>query len=324
MTFPGFIRNGNYYFTELDVYADGVVECWGAVDLRFLSKKFAENWISPGVPNGATVSVHDVIQAKVVSGKWSQNPQLLHERLLDGVRNLNPSQENLIDFEGNDVEVRDGVRYAKIGLTEASPQQKALGDRSPAGKSRYALVRHEGQVFLTTIRIYADGKIDIHPRYGHERLVDLSTFGAMISSNDVCVTVPNGTSIELDTLGRFKVTDVWSYVEQPEDFFREVAEVVGKLNGRPDSLTYCREVYEQYLEHPTVKQRDILRQAYEAIPEHHRMYVGDMDTKDIAVRMIIYGDEEIEGWSHRAVARAQGDDVLPSINVPKPIDEDEE
>ena len=60
-----------------------------------------------------------------------------------------------------------------------------------------------------------------------------------------------------------------------------------------------------------------LRAAYEAVPEHHRMYVGDMDTKDVAVRMIIYGEQEIEGWSHRLVARARGL-PLPTIRVPKP------
>jgi hypothetical protein len=61
-----------------------------------------------------------------------------------------------------------------------------------------------------------------------------------------------------------------------------------------------------------------LRTAYEAVPEQQRRYVGDMDTKDIPVRMVIYGDDEIEGWSHRIVARAQGVTPLPSVNVPKP------
>ena len=46
------------------------------------------------------------------------------------------------------------------------------------------------------------------------------------------------------------------------------------------------------------------------------------DTKDIAVRMVIYGDQEIENWSHRAAARAQGDQDPPTISVPKPIDEE--
>ena len=75
---------------------------------------------------------------------------------------------------------------------------------------------------------------------------------------------------------------------------------------------------------PTVANRAKLKEAYESVPEHHRMYVGDMDTKDIAVRMVIYGEDEIESWSHRAVARSLGDEDLPTINVPKPVDETED
>lgn len=63
-----------------------------------------------------------------------------------------------------------------------------------------------------------------------------------------------------------------------------------------------------------------MRAAYEAVPEHHRMYVGDMDTQDIPVRMILYGEDEIEGWSHRAAARSLGNVELPTIHVPKPTD----
>jgi len=45
-----------------------------------------------------------------------------------------------------------------------------------------------------------------------------------------------------------------------------------------------------------------------------------MDSKDIPVPMILYGDDELEGWSHRAVARARGE-PLPTISVPRPRDE---
>ena len=61
-----------------------------------------------------------------------------------------------------------------------------------------------------------------------------------------------------------------------------------------------------------------LRQAYEAIPAHNRQYVlglGDMDVKDIPIRMIIYGEDEIENWTHRQVARKLGMRPLPYIKV---------
>jgi hypothetical protein len=34
--------------------------------------------------------------------------------------------------------------------------------------------------------------------------------------------------------------------------------------------------------------------------------------------MVLFGEQEIESWSHRAVARARGDRVLPTIHIPTP------
>ena len=50
---------------------------------------------------------------------------------------------------------------------------------------------------------------------------------------------------------------------------------------------------------------------------HHKSLVGDMDVKDTEVRMIIYGDQEIEKWSHYQLAKSLGEE-LPTITVPKP------
>lgn len=322
---PGFIRNLNYYFTEIEVYADGVFACWGAVDLDFLAKKLKSGWISPEIPSGAKFGIHDLIQGKVVSGIWTHNHSSYHERLLDELRHLNPSMEGLVDFEGDDCELRDGVRYAKLGLTRGSPQrQRQPYESHLPSASRYALVRHNGQVFLTVIRVYADGGIDVHPLYGQQQVIDMDELKAMLAADEVALTVPDGTSIEIDSLGRFEVTNIWSYVDQSDDFVKEISDLIGGLNGEPESVAKCREAYQTYLDEPTVRNRERLKQAYESVPAHHRMYVGDMDVKDIPVRMIIYGDDEIEGWSHRIVARAQGDEELPSIEVPKPIADDEE
>jgi hypothetical protein len=44
-----------------------------------------------------------------------------------------------------------------------------------------------------------------------------------------------------------------------------------------------------------------------------------MDTKDVPIRMIIYGKQELENWSHRIVARELGASPLPTISVPDVI-----
>ena len=318
---PAFIRNGDYYFTEVDVFADGLFECWGGVDLDFLARKFDEGWISPGVPAGSRMSIHDLMSAKVVSCEWRQNAASFHERLRDYLKALNPNQRDLYDFAGEDVETRNGGRWAKVGIMKGSPRQHSESDISPQGESRNAIVRMDGQTFLTVIRIYADGQIDVHPRFDQQRLVSFDEFGAMLNRQEICLSVPDGASIEIDSLGRMTVMDVMSCVEKPSDLLVEVSETIKKLNGEKGAIEKCREAFQNYLDKPTLETKDLLRAAYEAVPEHHRMYVGDMDTKDVPVRMIIFGEQEIEGWSHRAVARSLGEVELPIIDVPKPEEE---
>lgn len=50
--------------------------------------------------------------------------------------------------------------------------------------------------------------------------------------------------------------------------------------------------YYLYLENPIEFYRDKLREKYERVPEHERMYLGDMDTKDWDYQRILYRPDE--------------------------------
>lgn len=54
-----------------------------------------------------------------------------------------------------------------------------------------------------------------------------------------------------------------------------------------------------------------------AVDWSQRHYLGDMDTYDIPIRIILYGDQEVEAWSHFIAARASGKEP-PVISVPRP------
>jgi hypothetical protein len=125
-----------------------------------------------------------------------------------------------------------------------------------------------------------------------------------------------GERIEILSLGTFTVgSERWA--ADAGEILKEVADHIETLNGRPGSIERCRTALRDYMDQPSEAGRQTLKQAYEEIPEHNRHYVGDMDTKDVEVRMIIYGEQEIEKWSHRVVARAHRL-PLPTIKVPQP------
>jgi hypothetical protein len=65
-----------------------------------------------------------------------------------------------------------------------------------------------------------------------------------------------------------------------------------ELNGGPGAIRSCIEAHEAYESDPSPERRETLRRAYEAVPEHLRLYCGDMDSKDWPIRRILYGEGE--------------------------------
>ena len=167
---------------------------------------------------------------------------------------------------------------------------------------------HNWNYHLTHISVYEDGMIDCW------ELVDFEGFKEKVRSGWVVTQPPEGAQISVSGLASFNAVNA-SYRIDPEELIKEVADELERLNNRPNSFDRCLDAYKLFQEDPTEETREKLRQAYEAVPEHNRMFLGDMDVKDIPIRMIIYGDQEIENWSHRQVARHQGIEPLPSIIV---------
>jgi hypothetical protein len=177
----------------------------------------------------------------------------------------------------------------------------------------------DGDYHLARLRVFADGVIELG-RIASPQTLDLDGLRRAVKARRVSARAPAGARIHIHGLGSFRAASSHSFARIGQ-IVREIPDLIDKANGRPDSVARCRAAYEAYVAEPTVARRDALRVAYEAVPEHNRMYVGDMDTKDVAVRMILYGKDQIEQWSHRAVARAMGEKELPDIHVPEPRDE---
>lgn len=58
-TTPGIIHNADHNFlVQVQVYEDGMVNCWELVDLKGLKQKIDEYWLGPDIPDGETLSIH--------------------------------------------------------------------------------------------------------------------------------------------------------------------------------------------------------------------------------------------------------------------------
>ncbi|MCM2418952.1 NADAR family protein [Streptomyces sp. RKAG293] len=154
------------------------------------------------------------------------------------------------------------------------------GEQIP-GITRPAFIRN-GSYYLTDLIIYADGLIDC---WG---LVDLAEFEEKLRSGWVATTLEEGARASVHHLAVWKFAEPQSRVT-PETLLGEVRDEIDKLNDRPDSRGRCRAAVNGYLADRTEDRRQRLLDAYLAVPEHLRRYLGDMDSKDWPVQVLAVG-----------------------------------
>ena len=324
---PGVIHNGNYFFVNLSVFADGIIDCWELVDLSFFKKKLKEGWVVPSIPEGESISIHHLGDWQISGGNWDFNQKTLFKYVKGLIKTLNPKMENLHNCHGHlNRQFAKGKGYISIlGETNnrGEPSKKEKPDSFITnwlhGKSLSIFCKQQEQTYLADLRVFKDASVQIS-RLPEPVNTTISNVKNMITEGTLKTQLSLPKNIHIHNLGSFNAVKE-NYSIQIEDFWGSLQDIYENLNERLSSSDLCQRIYKEYMENPTVELRRKLRTAYEKIPQHERIYVlGDQDVKDIPVRMIIYGDQEIEKWAGYVIAKEKGWE-LPVIKVPKPKDE---
>ncbi|NBV25107.1 MAG: hypothetical protein EBS05_24705, partial [Proteobacteria bacterium] len=56
-----FIHNGDYFLSEIKVFADGMVDCWELVDFETFKQKVRSGWVVTQLPENARVSISSFV-----------------------------------------------------------------------------------------------------------------------------------------------------------------------------------------------------------------------------------------------------------------------
>jgi len=314
---PAIIHNMNYYFINLPVYADGLVDAWELVDRPLFEAKLASGWVTTAVPNGKDIHVHGLGAWNIDEGEWELTQHQLGELVQKCVRELNPELTNLYDFHGKTTKKVGRVNVSILGMSKPSPvrpKDESVLPNFARGNSLSVFSRERDGCYLADLRLFDDDTAEVG-RLPVPRTLKRDELKAELAEGRLFTKPETGQRVRIHGFGSFRIAaERWSV--EAQDLALEIVDVFAELASRPTSLQTCRSRYEAFVAEPTRANRDALRQAYEAVPEHNRMYLGDMDVKDVPIRMVIYGKEELENWSHRRVARQQGDTDLPTITVP--------
>lgn len=284
-----FINNGSCHLVTVDVYSDGAIDCWGFVDRALFREKLGSNWVVPAPKAGQDLSVFDFGSTGIERGVWVQTSQSIAHVVESTIRELNPGMKDLLDMHGSDEELRGNVRYAKLGLADEKPFRRDQGGTDDIlGKSVPVLRIVEGAFEMTRLTVFADGMCQVGSQ---GQLVPIHEVQALYDQQQICNKAPRGSKILLPGLGEFYTTTDFGGVTV-HDRIGEIADMLNELNGRPGVIKICMERFEAYQRQPSEAAKEQLREAYEAVPGHLRMYCGDMDSKDWPIRAALYDPEQ--------------------------------
>lgn len=319
---PSIINNHNYFYNSLSIYSNGLVDCWELVDLDFLKQKIQEKWIVCSIPDGEDISIHHLGNWKIRESIWEFNEETYYDYILKMIKHLNPKMENLHNYHGSLTEENNYVTTNFIQTSESFPikrdNQNSFFSSEIKGEILSAFYKHTEKYYLVDICIYSDETIQIR-NLPIQINIKYDEFEKLIENKYIITQPLDKTRIIIHNLGSF-ILEQQNYSTSIEDFLLEAQDIVATLNNKSNSLAICRSIYMEYMEEPSTKLRSKLKESYEKIPSHMRHYVVDMDVKDIPIRMIVYGDQELKNWSHYKAAKKLGLS-LPSIKIPKPKDE---
>lgn len=315
VSLPGFIKNGTHFFVDLEVYEDGRVECWNFQDFEHFKKDVNRGWVAVGIPDGNEISIHSLGSWKITDGSWKYTKSTFIDYVWSIVKELNPKLENLYTYSERKV---NGMTIGESGRGKIYKEDKRIPndpfpDKVKGTGINLFLKDDNADYHLVRFDIYDRDSI-IVSRYEKPLEMTLTEFEELVSNGKVLTEPPIGASVLVSGLGKFKIQEE-NYSTNISEKVLEIKDTIRVLKGEPSTVEVCTETYDRYVQNPTETLKQELKEAYEKIPEHERMYVGDMDIKDTAVRMIIYGNEEIENWSHYRAAKQMGKE-LPKITIP--------
>ncbi len=288
---PGIIKNMQYHFTNLQIYSDGLIDCWGMVDLSLLKDKIINNWVVTSIPDGQAISIFSVGHWVIDKGQWTYNKDSFYKYVYSLIKKLNPTLENLHNYHGSNSTTIGKVNVAKHSWPTPKPFYNENPDsffrkRISGEKFNIFFRNDDGKTYMVELSIYQSGIVEITnlPQKKQFRIEELKE---LLTRGQLTTELKAGEFITILGLGSFAIVSGQGVDSNSK--YNEILDKFNELNGQENTIAKCRRIFEEYMQNPTTGLRQELKEAYEMIPEHQRMFVGTMDTKDHEVRRAIYG-----------------------------------
>jgi hypothetical protein len=84
-----FIHNGDYYLTDIGIYQDGMIDCWGLVDFEEFKQKVRSGWVVTQPPKKARISVSFLASFTAIHASYWIKPEEFIKEVADAIEELN-------------------------------------------------------------------------------------------------------------------------------------------------------------------------------------------------------------------------------------------
>ena len=239
-------------------------------------------------PNGENISIFQVGDYTIKSAKWKYNKETYYKTIIDNLKELNPKIESINKIT-REVSKED---YKKEMLVTSNPfkmEYKKNFYQWFDGDNTFIFYNLGGQLYLTTLTAYEDKTFEIGLL--EEKYFSLEEIKEMFEKNILTTEVKDRFFIK--DFAEIEIEKINYFVEKSQKF-KEIEDMMKKVCEEETTLELCREAYFEYLANPYDYTKEKLRKAYEAVPEHERIYLGDMDSKDWDYQRILYSNEKRE------------------------------
>lgn len=290
-TVPGIIHNGGqYFYINLDVYEDGMVNCWELVDLKGLKEKIDQGWLTPMVPKGKSLSIHGLGSYKIDSTNWLYDKNTYYNNVVNKIKKLNPEFENIYTITRFQKELNETRKIIHSPPAIDFYVVQEMFYETVEGKGYFIFMNENEKNYLVNLVLYENGLVGIY-NSDFEKYYQIDEVVELFKNRILFTEFNHPINVSIPELGEMCFSAVL-YAADIEDKQKELFDMLNKLKGNKTTLEICREAYYNYLSNPSEYNRVYLKEKYELVPEHERMFLGDMDSKDSDYQRIIYSPSE--------------------------------
>ncbi|SUW08965.1 Uncharacterised protein [Brachyspira pilosicoli] len=287
-SFFGIIKNGSYFLSNLAIYEDGIVSAWDKFDIYQFEKALEKKWVVSFIENNEELNVHGIGDFEILESQWMHKDDY-YKYIKSILKEMNPEMQNIYKTTQREIEKWEKLKVSFLASPIDFKMKEEFGYDLSNGKS-YFIFRKSShyssnkEIFLTYYTIYDDETISI---YNDNNIYNFDNIKNMFDKNELLLYPKEDDTIIIENLAKLKLKPTLKYTNKKEKL-KEIEENIKEISGKENAFDYAIKCYHNYLVYPSDYNRELLKEAYEKLPKHERIFLGDMDNKDSDFRRIIY------------------------------------